>query len=87
MKNVCAFMLRCRVCVSKHARVCGCGWCSYHYPSQYPHVHILITLSMSDEGSRAAQSLVDLFRILLRAHSGISLSSAKDHLQGKIIGT
>lgn len=42
---------------------------------------------MSDEGSQAAESLVDLFRLLLRPHSEISSSSAKDHLQGKIIGS
>lgn len=39
-----------------------CGWCSYHhYPSRYPHVHILITPSMSSAISGAAESLVDLF--------------------------
>lgn len=44
-------------------------------------------LSMSNEVSRAAESLVDLFRLLLRPHSEIGSSSAKDHLQGKIIGS
>lgn len=44
-------------------------------------------LSMSNEVSRAAESLVDLFRLLLRPHSEIRSSSAKDHLQGKIIGS
>lgn len=42
---------------------------------------------MRDEGSQAAESLVDLFRLLLRPHSEISSSSAKDHLEGKIIGS
>lgn len=77
------YMLVC-VCVSVAARLC----CYHHYPSQYPHVHVLITLeSMSDEGSQAAESLVDLLRLLLRPHSEINSSSAKDHLQGKIIGS
>lgn len=59
----------------------------HHYPSQYPHVHVLIMLSMSSEVSQAAESLVDLFGVLLRPHSEISVSSAKDHLPGKIIGS
>lgn len=68
--------------------VCVCVWlCSYHhYPSRYPHVHVLISVLMSDEGSQASESLVDLFRLLLRPHSEISWSSAKDHLRGRIIG-
>lgn len=62
--------------------------CSYHhYPSQYPHVHVLIMLSMSNEVSQAAESLVDLLRPLLRPHSEIGLSSAKDQPQGRIIGS
>lgn len=59
----------------------------HHYPSQYPHVHVLIMLSMSSEVSQAAESLVDLFGVLLRPHSEISVSSAKDHPPGKIIGS
>lgn len=44
-------------------------------------------LSMSSEVSQAAESLVDLFGVLLRPHSEISVSSAKDHPPGKIIGS
>lgn len=42
---------------------------------------------MSNEVSGAAESLADLFRLLLRPHSEIGLSSVKDHLQGRIIGS
>lgn len=58
--------------------VCMCvvgGWYnSHHYLSQYPHVHVLITLSMSNEVSQAAESLVDLFGLFLRPHSEIKYS-------------
>lgn len=87
----CYISIRVRGCTCMHLCVCACvtvRLCSYHhYPSQYPHVHVLISQSMSDEGSQAAESFVDLFRLLLRPHSEISSSSVKDHLQGKIIGS
>lgn len=82
------------VCLHNCAYTCACMavamWsCSYHhYLGQYPHVHILISPSMSNEGSQAAaQGFVDLFEFLLRPHSKISSSSVKDPLQGKIIGS
>lgn len=71
------------VCVCVAVRLCS----YHHYLSQYPHVQVLITLSMSDEGSQAAESRVDLFRLLRRPHSEISPNSAEDLLQGKIIGS
>ena len=77
------------VCVCGGGGAGGAVWLHsyHHYPSQYPHVHVLITLSMSNEVSQAAESLVDLLRLLLRPHSEISSTSAKDYLQGKIIGS
>lgn len=56
------FLLSPSLSLSPYVYVWPCGWCSYHhYPSRYPHVHVLITLSMSSEVSGAAESLVDLF--------------------------
>lgn len=88
----CVYLWGTYVCVhTVFSYVCVCVavrlYSYHHYPSQYPHVHVLITLSMSNEVSQAAESLVDLFRLLLRPHSETSSSSAKDHLQGKIIGS
>ena len=64
------------VCVCVCARVCMWRYNSHHYLSQYPHVHVLIMLSMSNEVSQAAESLVDLFGLLLRPHSEIKCSWA-----------
>lgn len=80
---MCVYILYFHMCVCVAVRL----YSYHHYPSQYPHVHVLITLSMSNEVSQAAESLVDLFRLLHRPHSETSSSSAKDHLQGKIIGS
>lgn len=73
---------------SPYVYVGPCGWCSYHhYPSQYPHVHVLITLSMSSEVSGVQRASWICLDFSLRPHSAISLSSAKDHPPGKIIGS
>lgn len=63
-------------CLCVCVRLCVWRYNSHHYLSQYPHVHVLIMLSMSNEVSQAAESLVDLFGLLLRPHSEIKYSWA-----------